>query len=247
MSDSCLEPGDARLVELTLAVHDIVLTNLILSQGNSDRLGGLPAQGILVRGQDLNFEVRRGSIMGLDLMVVHPGGAVLLLILINVAQVPGSHVLACLAQVCSPAVRILAFIPIADVAEVTPQVGVLLLTWSTVIVGALGRSSGVGSLKLPDQSGPATLYNLELDVWGGLLLCHLPHELGQHTTGGGLDYDRSCVATLGGPGPPGLDLLLPPLQLPETIWSVEWHRTVRIFSHLAVVNIDCLTEDILPR
>ena len=98
MSDSCLEPGDARLVELTLAVHDIVLTNLILSQGNSDRLGGLPAQGILVRGQDLNFEVRRGSIMGLDLMVVHPGGAVLLLILINVAQVPGSHVLACLSQ-----------------------------------------------------------------------------------------------------------------------------------------------------
>ena len=39
MSDSCLEPGDARLVELTLAVHDIVLTNLILSQGKSDRLG----------------------------------------------------------------------------------------------------------------------------------------------------------------------------------------------------------------
>ena len=53
MSDSFLEPGDARLVD-TLAVHDIALTNLILGQ----------------------------------------------------AQVPGSHVLACLAHVASPAVRI---------------------------------------------------------------------------------------------------------------------------------------------
>ena len=96
-----------------------------------------------------------------------------------------------------------------------------MTAYATVSLGTLGWSSGVGSLKLPDQSGPATLYNLELDVGGGLLLCHLPHELGQHTTGGGLDYDRSCVATLGGPGPPGLDLLLPPLQLPETIWSVD--------------------------
>ena len=41
MSDPGLEPGDARLVELALAVHDILLSELILGQSNVDSLCSL--------------------------------------------------------------------------------------------------------------------------------------------------------------------------------------------------------------
>ena len=69
VSDPGLEPGDARLVELTLAVHDILLPQFILSQSNSDRLCGLPAKGILMTWDYLDGKVSRGSFVGLDLMV----------------------------------------------------------------------------------------------------------------------------------------------------------------------------------
>ena len=223
MFDPGLEPGDAWLVELTLAVHNILLTNIILSQGDVDCLRCLAAESILVAGGDIDGKVSRGSSVGLDLVIVHPGGAILFLILRDMALVSRVHIFARFSFISGQAGWIVAIITIADVAEVTPQVSVPLLTWPTVSLGTLGRSSGVGPLKLPYQSCPATLYHLEPDLGGGLLLRHLPHHLGQHTAGGGLDNDGSSVATFSGPGPPGLGLLLPPLQLPVTIGSVEWH------------------------
>ena len=52
MSDPGLEPGDARLVELTLAVHDILLSQFILSPSNPDRLCGLPAQRVILKPEN---------------------------------------------------------------------------------------------------------------------------------------------------------------------------------------------------
>ena len=58
--------------------------------------------------------------MGLDLVVVNPGGAILLLILIDMAQVSSIHIFARFSNIAGLAVRIVVRVSIADVAEVTP-------------------------------------------------------------------------------------------------------------------------------
>ena len=87
MSDPGLEPGDAGLVELTLAVHHILCTNLILGQRNVHRLSRLATERVLVTGDDLDGKVSGGSLMGLDLVVVDPGALLLLLVFVLMTEV----------------------------------------------------------------------------------------------------------------------------------------------------------------